>query len=104
MILVTGATGAVGGRVARLLAERGESLRLWVRHPSRAPGLDGAEVVVGDDADPASLPPALPSPVSRRPSSSRATPGRASATHAPAKIGAERSWSRIGGNNSYAHE
>jgi NAD(P)H dehydrogenase (quinone) len=43
MIAVTGATGYVGGRTARLLAERGAPLRLVVRDPSRAPDL-GAEV------------------------------------------------------------
>ena len=44
MIAVTGATGYVGGRVARLLAERGVEQRLVVRDPSRAPELAGAEV------------------------------------------------------------
>ncbi len=44
LIGVTGATGEVGGRVARRLAERGESLRLIVRDPARAPDLHGAEV------------------------------------------------------------
>lgn len=43
MIAVTGATGFVGGTVARLLAERGVEQRLVVRDPSRAPDL-GAEV------------------------------------------------------------
>lgn len=43
MIAVTGATGYVGGRTARLLAERGAPLRLVVRDPSRAPDL-GADV------------------------------------------------------------
>ena len=43
MIAVTGATGYVGGRTARLLAERGAPLRLVVRDPGRAPDL-GAEV------------------------------------------------------------
>jgi NAD(P)H dehydrogenase (quinone) len=43
MIAVTGATGYVGGRTARLLADRGAPLRLVVREPSRAPDL-GAEV------------------------------------------------------------
>ena len=37
MIAVTGATGFVGGRVARLLEERGEQVRLVVRDPARAP-------------------------------------------------------------------
>jgi uncharacterized protein YbjT (DUF2867 family) len=44
LIAVTGATGAVGGKVARLLAERGIAQRLVVRDPTRAPKLDGAEV------------------------------------------------------------
>ena len=43
MIAVTGATGYVGGRTARLLADRGAPLRLVVRDPGRAPDL-GAEV------------------------------------------------------------
>lgn len=43
-VAVTGATGYVGGRVARLLAERGAAQRLVVRDPSRAPELPGAEV------------------------------------------------------------
>jgi NAD(P)H dehydrogenase (quinone) len=44
LIAVTGATGYVGGRVARLLAERGVAQRLVVRDPARAPELPGAEV------------------------------------------------------------
>ena len=43
MIAVTGATGGVGGRVARALAERGLPLRLLVRDASHAPDL-GADV------------------------------------------------------------
>lgn len=43
--VVTGSTGNVGGRVARSLAEAGVPLRLPVRDASRAPRLDGAEVV-----------------------------------------------------------
>lgn len=43
-IAVTGATGTVGGRVARLLAQRGVAQRLVVRDPARAPRLPGAEV------------------------------------------------------------
>lgn len=54
MILVTGATGHVGGRAARLLAERGTPLRLMVREADRAPEI-GAEVTIGDYADPVSL-------------------------------------------------
>jgi NAD(P)H dehydrogenase (quinone) len=44
LIAVTGATGEVGGRVARRLADRGVSQRLLVRDASRAPALAGAEV------------------------------------------------------------
>lgn len=44
-IAVTGATGRLGGRVARLLAAEGAEQRLLVRDPSRAPSLPGAEVV-----------------------------------------------------------
>lgn len=47
MIGVTGATGRLGGRVARQLASAGVQQRLVVRDPGRAPGLDGAEVVSG---------------------------------------------------------
>ena len=46
LIAVTGATGGVGGRVARRLAERGVTQRLVVRDESRAPELDGAQVRV----------------------------------------------------------
>lgn len=52
-LAITGTTGTVGGLAARLLAERGEPLRLVVRDPSRAPVLPGTEVVqaaYGDDA------------------------------------------------------
>jgi uncharacterized protein YbjT (DUF2867 family) len=44
-LAVTGATGGIGGRVARRLAGRGAAQRLVVRDPSRAPALPGAEVV-----------------------------------------------------------
>jgi NAD(P)H dehydrogenase (quinone) len=44
LIAVTGATGAVGGRVAARLAEAGVRQRLVVRDPARAPQLDGAEI------------------------------------------------------------
>jgi NAD(P)H dehydrogenase (quinone) len=47
VIAVTGATGAVGGRVAAGLAELGVPQRLVVRDPARAPDLAGAEVVGG---------------------------------------------------------
>jgi dihydroflavonol-4-reductase len=56
-ILVTGATGFIGGHVARLLAARGASLRVLVRPQSRLDNLEGlkAERVVGDLRDPRSL-------------------------------------------------
>lgn len=44
-IAVTGATGQLGGRVARRLAAAGVPQRLLVRDPERAPQLPGAEVV-----------------------------------------------------------
>jgi NAD(P)H dehydrogenase (quinone) len=46
LIAVTGATGGVGGRIARRLADRGARQRLVVRDASRAPELPGAEVRV----------------------------------------------------------
>ena len=59
MIVVTGASGYVGGLVARELASRGEPIRLVVRDAARAPGLDGAEVVEADYGDADSLAGAL---------------------------------------------
>ena len=41
-LATTGATGALGGAVARLLADAGRRQRLLVRDPARAPRLDGA--------------------------------------------------------------
>lgn len=55
MILVTGATGTVGGEVVRLLAGRGERVRAMTREPSRGATLPGVEVVRGDFDDPGSL-------------------------------------------------
>jgi NAD(P)H dehydrogenase (quinone) len=46
LIAVTGATGAVGGRVARRLAQAGARQLLVVRDRNRAPHLPGAEVRV----------------------------------------------------------
>lgn len=45
VVAVTGATGEVGGRVARRLSERGVAQRLVVRDATRAPRLPGADVV-----------------------------------------------------------
>ena len=51
-LAVTGATGAVGGRVAARLAEQGVEQRLVVRDASRSPDLAGGEVrVSGGYAD-----------------------------------------------------
>jgi uncharacterized protein YbjT (DUF2867 family) len=44
-LAVTGATGALGGLVARRLADRGVEQRLLVRSRSRAPDLPGATVL-----------------------------------------------------------
>ncbi|MGW2180416.1 NAD(P)H-binding protein [Streptomyces sp. NPDC001732] len=55
MILVTGATGTVGGEVARSFPA-GLPLRLMTRNPARVTAVrPGAEVVAGDYADPGSL-------------------------------------------------
>lgn len=50
-IALTGATGALGRRVARQLAAREVPLRLLVRDPARAPRLPGAEVIRADLGD-----------------------------------------------------
>ncbi len=59
MLVITGATGVVGGGVARLVAERGEPTRLLVRDPSRLPELPGAERARGTYDDAAALAAAL---------------------------------------------
>ncbi len=51
LIAVTGATGQLGGRVARQLAEAGVAQRLVVRDPARAPRLTGAEAVAATYGD-----------------------------------------------------
>ena len=48
---ITGATGNLGGRIARLLAEAGVDQRLVLRDPSRAPELPRTEVVRATYAD-----------------------------------------------------
>lgn len=61
MILVTGATGTVGGLVLTELCAKGVATRGLVRSPERADTLRGydCDVAVGDFADPASLAEAL---------------------------------------------
>ncbi len=61
MVLVTGASGFIGGHVARLLGERGEALRLLLRPQSDRRGLTGLEYeeCVGDLRDRESLKRAL---------------------------------------------
>jgi NAD(P)H dehydrogenase (quinone) len=50
-IAVTGATGSIGGRVARLLEAAGVAPRLVVRDRARAPHIAGAVVTTCDYAD-----------------------------------------------------
>lgn len=50
-LAVTGSTGRLGGRVARLLADAGVRQRLLVRDPARAPQLPGTTVAVAPYAD-----------------------------------------------------
>jgi len=47
-VLVTGATGYVGGRLIPALAERGHSVRALARDPDRASVPDGVEMARGD--------------------------------------------------------
>jgi uncharacterized protein YbjT (DUF2867 family) len=60
MILLAGATGALGMRVAEVLRERGEAVRALVRERTDASRLEalGAEIARGDLTDRASLEPA----------------------------------------------
>lgn len=50
-LAITGATGALGGAVARLLAERGFAQRLVVRTPATAPELPSATVAQASYGD-----------------------------------------------------
>jgi nucleoside-diphosphate-sugar epimerase len=53
LVFMTGATGFIGGRLARALTDRGYRLRCLVRTPARAAELTalGAELLTGDAAD-----------------------------------------------------
>jgi uncharacterized protein YbjT (DUF2867 family) len=61
MVLMTGATGAAGSRIARTLLDEGLDVRVLVRDAERAERLLGgaAEIVVGDLGDPGSVRAAL---------------------------------------------
>jgi NAD(P)H dehydrogenase (quinone) len=52
---ITGATGAVGGRISSRLAELGHGQRLIVREAGRAPDLPGAEVAEATYEDPEAM-------------------------------------------------
>lgn len=56
VIVITGATGHVGGEAARLLIESGLAVRLLVRDAKKAKHLGAAEVLEGDFADPSAQP------------------------------------------------
>lgn len=55
LVVLTGSTGRLGGRVARRLADAGIPLRLLVRDPARAPDLPGADVQVAEYRDGAAV-------------------------------------------------
>jgi uncharacterized protein YbjT (DUF2867 family) len=61
VILVLGATGMFGGRIARGLVDADQPVRALVRNPDRAADLSaaGADVAVADFDRPETLPPAL---------------------------------------------
>jgi len=58
-LAITGATGRLGGRVARRLANAGITQRLLVRDLAKAPQLEGAAAVVAPCSDAAAVERAL---------------------------------------------
>ena len=62
VVLVTGATGYIGGRLTPKLVQRGQRVRVLVRNADRIrarPWSDQVEVAVGDVLDPETLPAAM---------------------------------------------
>ncbi len=59
LILITGATGYVGGRLLAALVAAGRPVRCLVRRAARFDAPAGVEVVEGDCLEPDTLPPAL---------------------------------------------
>ena len=59
MIVLTGATGHVGGEATRILRESGLGVRVVVRDPERAGCFPGSSVAVADHTDPDRLAAAL---------------------------------------------
>lgn len=55
MIVVTGATGRLGGRIAARLSAAGVPQRLLVRDPARAPSLPGAGIAQAEYGDAAAV-------------------------------------------------
>ena len=90
MILVSGATGHVGGRAAELLAAKGRPVRLLVRDPERTPRLLGAEVAVGDYADDAAMDRAFDGVATAFLVSASAPPGERERLHERAFASAKR--------------
>jgi NAD(P)H dehydrogenase (quinone) len=82
VVLVTGASGHVGRRVAELLAEGGRATRLLVRsNTKRAPQLRNSEVATGDYSDPAALDRAFAGVTSALVVSVYAEPGKRALLH-----------------------
>jgi NAD(P)H dehydrogenase (quinone) len=90
VILITGASGRIGRRVAELLAGGGHHLRLMVRDLQRATELLGAEIVRGDYAEPATLTDAFAGVTTALVVSGSGEPGRRALLHKNAFVAAGR--------------